>query len=282
MTTPFSLVDVFHDGPFTGNPLAVVHGGGDLDTETMQVITRWFNLSETVFLLPPSVPGADYHARIFTLDRELPFAGHPTLGACHAWLAAGGCPAGELVIQQCGAGLIPIRRDAGRLAFAAPPLLRGGPVDDTTRAMLAQALRIDADAIVEAAWADNGPGWVAVLLDSAEAVLALEPVRHWDGRLEIGVIGAHPAGAEVAWELRTFFTGAFGAVIEDPVTGSFNASAAQWLRATGRATGSYVAAQGTRLDRRGRIFVDYGADGAAWIGGRCLTIAEGSLPGLSA
>lgn len=282
MTTPFSLVDVFHDGPFTGNPLAVVHGGGDLDTATMQAITRWFNLSETVFLLPPSVPDADYHVRIFTLDRELPFAGHPTLGAAHAWLAAGGHPAGYRIVQQCGAGLIPIRQDEDRLAFAAPPLLRSGPVDAETRATLAQALRIDPSAIVDAAWADNGPGWIAVLLDSAAAVLAVEPVRHWEGRIEIGLIGAHPAGSAVAWEIRTLFTDAFGGIIEDPVTGSFNAAAAQWLRESGRVTGGYIAAQGTRLDRRGRIFVDYDASGQAWIGGRSMTIAGGSLPGLSA
>lgn len=283
MTTPFALVDVFHDGPFTGNPLAVVRGGGNLGTEAMQAITRWFNLSETVFLLPPSVPGADYHARIFTLDRELPFAGHPTLGACHAWLAAGGTPAaGDRIVQQCGAGLIPIRRDADRLAFAAPPRVRSGPVDGDTRVRIAQALRIDPAAILDAAWADNGPGWIAVLLESAEAVLAVEPVRIWDGRLEIGLIGAHPAGAPVAWEIRTIFKGAFDAVIEDPVTGSFNASAAQWLYESGRVTGGYVAAQGTRLDRRGRIFVDYDAGGQAWIGGRSMTIAEGSLPGFSA
>ncbi|WP_333573041.1 PhzF family phenazine biosynthesis protein [Sphingomonas sp.] len=283
MTTPFSLVDVFHDGPFTGNPLAVVHGGGDLDTATMQAITRWFNLSETVFLLPPSVEGADYHARIFTLDRELPFAGHPTLGACHAWLSAGGAPAApDAVVQQCGAGLIPIRRDADRLAFAAPPLLRSGPVDAETRGMLAAALQIAPSAIVDAAWADNGPGWIAVLLESAEAVLAVEPVRHWDGRLEIGLIGPHKAGAEVAWEIRTLFTDAFGGIIEDPVTGSFNASAAQWLHASGRVSSGYVAAQGTRLERRGRIFVDYDLGSQAWIGGRSMTIAEGTLPGLSA
>lgn len=282
MTTPFSLVDVFHDGPFTGNPLAVVHGGGELDTATMQAITRWFNLSETVFLLPPREPGADYHARIFTLDRELPFAGHPTLGAAHAWLAAGGRPAGDRIVQQCGAGLIPIRQEEDRLAFAAPPLLRSGPVDADTRATLAQALRIDPAAIVDAAWADNGPGWIAVLLDSAAAVLAVEPVRHWDGRIEIGLIGAHPAGSPVAWEIRTLFTDAFGGIIEDPVTGSFNAGAAQWLHESGRVTSGYVAAQGTRLDRRGRIFVDYDGSGQAWIGGRSMTIAEGSLPGVNA
>lgn len=283
MTTPFSLVDVFHDGPFTGNPLAVVRGGGDLDTATMQAITRWFNLSETVFLLPPSVAGADYHARIFTLDRELPFAGHPTLGAAHAWLAAGGLPAAsDRIVQQCGAGLIPIRRDGDRLAFAAPPRLRSGPVGAATRVTLAQALRISPATIVDAAWADNGPGWIAVLLDSAEAVLAVEPVRHWDGRLEIGLIGAHPAGAPVAWEIRTLFTDAFGGIIEDPVTGSFNAAAAQWLYESGRVTSGYVAAQGTKLARRGRVAVDYDAGGQAWIGGRSMTIAEGSLPGLSA
>ena len=283
MTTPFTMVDVFHDGPFTGNPLAVVRGGGDLDTATMQAITRWFNLSETVFLLPPSAAGADYHARIFTLDRELPFAGHPTLGAAHAWLAAGGRPAaGDRIVQQCGAGQIPIRRDGDRLAFAAPPLLRSGPADAATRATLAKALRIDPAAIVDAAWADNGPGWIAVLLESAEAVLAVEPVRHWDVRLEIGLIGPHPAGAPIAWEIRTLFTDAFGGIIEDPVTGSFNASAAQWLYESGRATSGYVAAQGTKLARRGRIAVDYDAEGQAWIGGRSMTIAEGSLPGLSA
>lgn len=178
----------------------------------------------------------------------------------------------------------PRRRSPGlrRTAAAAPPLLHGGPVNAETRATLARALQIDPAAVVDAAWADNGPGWIAVLLESAEAVLAVEPVRHWDGRLEIGLVGAHPAGAPVAWEIRTLFTDAFGGIIEDPVTGSFNASAAQWLYESGRVTGGYVAAQGTRLDRRGRIFVEYDAGGQAWIGGRSMTIAEGSLPGLSA
>lgn len=281
MATPFSMVDVFHDGPFTGNPLAVVHGGAGLDTATMQAITRWFNLSETVFLLPPSVAGADYHVRIFTLDRELPFAGHPTLGACHAWLAAGGVPAGgDTIVQQCGAGLIPIRRDGERLAFRAPPLLRGGAVDTAMQAEIAATLRIDPAAIVDCAWADNGPGWVAVLLESAEAVLAVEPARHHDGRVEIGLIGAHPAGSAVAWEIRTIFSDPHGGLIEDPVTGSFNAAAAQWLYESGRVRGSYVAAQGTRLGRRGRIFVDYDEGGAAWIGGCTLDVVTGTLPGL--
>lgn len=276
MTARFALVDVFHDGPFTGNPLAVV-SGADLDTATMQAMARWFNLSETAFLLPPTHPEADYRVRIFTLAHELPFAGHPTLGACHAWLALGGTPrqAGRIV-QECGAGLVPIRQNGDRLAFAAPPLLREGPVEEATLRDLLAVLRIDRERIVEARWADNGPGWVGVMLASADEVLAVEPIRRHEGRIDIGLVGAHAPGGDVAWEIRTLFSDGAGALVEDPVTGSFNAAVAGWLRETGRATGPYVAAQGTRLGRRGRIFVDY--DGADWIGGRTLTVAEGTLP----
>lgn len=276
MTARFALVDVFHDGPFTGNPLAVV-SGADLDTATMQAMARWFNLSETAILLPPTHPEADYRVRIFTLAHELPFAGHPTLGACHAWLALGGTPrqAGRIV-QECGAGLVPIRQNGDRLAFAAPPLLREGPVEEATLRDLLAVLRIDRERIVEARWADNGPGWVGVMLASADEVLAVEPIRRHEGRIDIGLVGAHAPGGDVAWEIRTLFSDGAGALVEDPVTGSFNAAVAGWLRETGRATGPYVAAQGTRLGRRGRIFVDY--DGADWIGGRTLTVAEGTLP----
>ncbi|MET7242708.1 PhzF family phenazine biosynthesis protein [Methylobacterium sp. EM32] len=276
MTARFALVDVFHDGAFTGNPLAVV-SGPEPDTATMQAMTRWFNLSETVFLLPPTTAAADYRARIFTLAHELPFAGHPTLGACHAWLALGGTPRQPgRVVQECGAGLVPIRQDSDRLAFAAPPLLRAGPVDETTLREVAAVLRIAPEAIVEARWADNGPGWIGVMLASAEDVLAVEPVRRQEGRIDIGLVGAHPSDAEVAWEIRTLFSDGAGALVEDPVTGSFNAAVAGWLRETGRAAGPYIAAQGTRLGRRGRIFVDY--DGADWVGGRTLTVAEGTIP----
>ncbi|KMO37381.1 phenazine biosynthesis protein PhzF [Methylobacterium tarhaniae] len=276
MTARFALVDVFHDGPFTGNPLAVV-SGADLDTATMQAMARWFNLSETAFLLPPTHPEADYRVRIFTLAHELPFAGHPTLGACHAWLALGGTPrqAGRIV-QECGAGLVPIRQNGDRLAFAAPPLLREGPVEEATLRDLLAVLRVDRERIVEARWADNGPGWVGVMLASADEVLAVEPIRRHEGRIDIGLVGAHAPGGDVAWEIRTLFSDGAGALVEDPVTGSFNAAVAGWLRETGRATGPYVAAQGTRLGRRGQIFVDY--DGADWIGGRTLTVAEGTLP----
>jgi PhzF family phenazine biosynthesis protein len=276
MTARFALVDVFHDGAFTGNPLAVV-SGPEPDTATMQAMARWFNLSETVFLLPPTDAAADYRARIFTLAHELPFAGHPTLGACHAWLALGGTPRQPgRVVQECGAGLVPIRQDPDRLAFAAPPLLRAGPVDEATLREVATVLRIAPEAIVEARWADNGPGWIGVMLASAEAVLAVEPLRRHEGRIDIGLVGAHPPGGDVAWEIRTLFSDGAGALVEDPVTGSFNAAVAGWLRETGRAAGPYTAAQGTRLGRRGRIFVDY--DGADWVGGRTLTVAEGTIP----
>ena len=276
MARDFQLIDVFGSGPFSGNPLGVVHDAEGLDTDTMFAITRWLNLSETVFLLPPSDPTADYRVRIFTLQRELPFAGHPTLGSAHAWLAAGGTPRqGGLVVQECPAGLIPLRHDAAGLAFAAPPLVREGPVDEEEIVALAKVLRADRSAIVDAAWADNGPGWIALMMESAEAVLALEPERDPGRRIDVGVIGPHRQGSEVAFELRVFFSDHRGTLLEDPVTGSFNASAAQWLFATGRVHSSYVAAQGTALGRSGRIFVDQEADGTIWIGGRTETLFSG-------
>ena len=278
MTRRFQLVDVFSDHKFRGNPLAVVFDAGDLPTARLQEITRWLNLSETAFLLEPASEEADYRVRIFTLDREMPFAGHPTLGSCAAWLRAGGRPrhAGE-VVQECGAGLVRIRRDGDTLAFAAPPLVRDGPVDEATLADLAVFLRIDRSAIVDAQWADNGPGWVVVLLESAQAVLDLAPARSHPVRIDVGVVGPHPAGHETAFELRAFFSDHHGGVVEDPVTGSLNASVAQWLIATGRAQPPYLAAQGTRLDRRGRIRVTQDESGTVWIGGDAQTLAEGAL-----
>lgn len=274
---PFQMIDVFGDGAFAGNPLAVIATPHDLDLDTMQRITRWLNLSETTFLLPPSDPGADYRVRIFTLDRELPFAGHPTLGTCHAWLSAGGVPRESgTVVQECGAGLVRLRRDEAGLAFAAPALIRSGPVDDDKRREIASILGIAADDILDAAWVDNGPGWVAVLLGSAEAVLAIEPGRHHAARIEIGVVGFYPSGNAEAYEIRSLFSDAFGALLEDPVTGSLNASVAQWLLGTGRVAAPYVASQGTRLGRRGRIRVDRDAEGQVWIGGNTATIFSGT------
>ena len=200
MARAFDLVDVFGVAPFSGNPLAVVADAEGLTTEAMQAITRWLNLSETTFLLPPTDPAADYRVRIFCLTRELPFAGHPTLGTCHAWLARGGTPKDpRQIVQQCGAGLVSLRRDGGHLAFAAPPLLRDGPVDAASLAEAAAVLRIDPAAIVEARWVDNGPGWMGIMLASAEAVLAVEPLRHHPRHVDIGLVGPHAPGADAAF-----------------------------------------------------------------------------------
>lgn len=271
----FSLVDVFGVDDFSGNPVAVVHDAAGLDTDAMQRITRWLNLSETTFLLPPTDPAADYRVRIFTLERELPFAGHPTLGTCHAWLEAGGRPRDPArIVQQCEAGLVPVRSDDGRLAFAAPPLLRSGPVDDATLDEVCGILGVGRDRIIDAAWTDNGPGWVSVLLASADEVLALEPARSHSGRIDIGVVGPYPPGSEAAYEVRAIFTAGFGVLTEDPVTGSLNASVAQWMLATGRVTAPYIAAQGTRLARTGRVAISE-ADGALWVGGSTRTLFRG-------
>jgi PhzF family phenazine biosynthesis protein len=276
MPRPFQLVDVFGQDDFTGNPLAVVLDADGLDGETMQRIARWLNLSETTFLLPPTTPDADYRVRIFTLDRELPFAGHPTLGSCHAWLTAGGQPrrAGE-VVQECGAGLVTIRRDGERLAFAAPPLIRTGPADEADIAEAARFLRIAREDIQDAQWIDNGPGWMGVMLQSAQAVLALEPMRAYERRIEIGVVGAYAPGGDADYELRALFSDPSGAIVEDPVTGSLNASVAQWLFASGRRSAGYIAAQGTRLGRAGRVFIDRDASGQVWVGGSTRSLFSG-------
>jgi PhzF family phenazine biosynthesis protein len=277
MKRRFAMVDVFSSVPFGGNPLAVVVDAEGMDADQMQAITRWMNLSETAFLLPPIHPQADYRVRIFTLARELPFAGHPTLGACHTWLAAGGVPHGSEVVQECGAGLVRIRRTADHLAFAAPPLLRSGPVDEAFLRELALVLGIEMDQVVESRWIDNGPGWVGLLLEDAETVLAVEAdLRRstGSGSLDIGLVGPHPDGA---FEVRALFSDGSDALREDPVTGSLNASVGQWLFETGRARSPYVARQGTRLGRSGRVRVEQDAQGEVWVGGATVTRVEGEL-----
>jgi PhzF family phenazine biosynthesis protein len=270
----FRQVDVFGAEPFLGNPVAVVHGADGLSDDEMLRFARWTNLSETTFLLPPRDERADYRVRIFTPGQELPFAGHPTLGTCHAWLEAGGRPSREdVVLQECGAGLVPVRRAPDGLAFAAPPLLRDGPVEEALIGEIASVLGIARGEIVDASWADNGPGWVAVLLDSAAAVLALRPGVT---PLDIGVAGAYPPGSPQALEVRAFFP-KDGATAEDPVTGSLNASLAQWLVRAGRATLPYVASQGTALGRRGRVHVSGGDDGVIWVGGGTVTLIAGTV-----
>ncbi|MCS4505878.1 PhzF family phenazine biosynthesis protein [Arhodomonas aquaeolei] len=281
MLRRFQQVDVFGARPFAGNPLAVVLDAEGLSTGEMQDFTRWMNLSETAFILPPTTDEADYRVRIFTLSHELPFAGHPTLGSCHAWLAAGGEPrdAGRIV-QECGAGLVPIRREAGRLAFAAPPLVRSGPVDEARVAEFAGVLGIGREEIVDVRWVDNGPGWVGILLADADAVLAVEPdFGRYSGEdeLDIGLVGLYPEGSECAVEVRALFNDAHGAMIEDPVTGSLNASLAQWLLGTGRLGAPYVASQGTRLGRSGRAFIDRGAGDTVWVGGATATCISGTV-----
>jgi PhzF family phenazine biosynthesis protein len=274
MQRSFCQVDVFTAEPYLGNPVAVVLDGKGLTTEEMQRFARWTNLSETTFVLPPEAGGADYRVRIFTPDSELPFAGHPTLGTCHAWLSAGGTARrADVVVQECGAGLIELRRNGSGLAFAAPPLIRSGPVEPELTGRIASMLGIGRDDIVDAQWADNGPGWVAVLLDSADAVLALRP---GEADLDIGVAGPYPAGSPEAFEVRAF-TPKLGGVGEDPVTGSFNASLAGWLLATGRATAPYVASQGTALGRRGRVHISRDPDGTIWVGGGTITCLDGHV-----
>ena len=271
----FSQIDVFTDEFLLGNPVAVVHGADALSSEQMAAFARWTNLSETTFILEPSDPSADYRLRIFTTARELPFAGHPTLGSARAWLEGGGTPKNnEHLVQECPAGLIPIRRGGSRLAFAAPPLLRGGPVEEADVQRIAQGLGLDRADIVDSQWADNGPGWVAVLLRDAQAVLALEPDMLSLHGLNVGVVGAYPAGSTVAYEIRAFVPDL--GVVEDPVTGSLNASVAQWLIGSGIAPASYVASQGTRLHRRGRIYIDQVA-GETWVGGDTVVGVTGAV-----
>jgi len=280
MIRRFQMVDVFGSAPLYGNPLAVVVDSENLDTDDMERITRWMNLSETAFLLPPTTTEADYRVRIFTLVGELPFAGHPTLGSCHSWLATGGEPRSEAVIQECGAGLVAVRRDDGRLAFAAPPLLRAGPVDPDFLAQVSSVLGISPDQVVDSRWVDNGPGWVGLLLEDSESVLALEPdFSRFEGdvELDIGVVGAYPGGAECAYEVRAFFTNDRGGMTEDPVTGSLNASVAQWMIETGRVVAPYVASQGTRLGRAGRVTIRQDDKDQVWIGGNSVTLVEGTI-----
>lgn len=275
----FKQVDVFTATPYRGNPLAVVLDGQGLSAETMQHFTNWTNLSECTFLLPPTpdgaAAGADYRLRIFCPGRELPFAGHPTLGSCHAWLEAGGVQRGEIVVQECGVGLVRIRQRHERLAFAAPPLIKSGPLSDADLDVIAHGLGVTRRDIVAHSWCDNGPNWRGVMLRSAEQVLALKPNAAVLAGLDVGVVGAHSAG-DAQFEVRAFFPGNNG-LTEDPVTGSLNAALAQWLVAAGLAPTRYVAAQGTAMQRKGRVHIERDVDGTVWVGGACVTCIGGKV-----
>jgi len=273
-TFAFHQVDVFCTEPLTGNPLAVVHDAQPLTDAQMARFARWTNLSESAFLLPPTDPAADYRVRIFTPGRELPFAGHPTLGACAAWLAAGGTPArADTIVQQCDIGLVRVRRKAGRLAFAAPPLQRSGSLDDGTLRRVSAALRVGAEAFIASQWLVNGPAWAVVMLRTRDELLALQPDHAAFGELAVGAVAPVPSDV-ITFEVRGFVPSM--GVPEDPVTGSLQAGIAQWLIGAGLAPPRYVAAQGTAIGRAGRVHVD--RDGAdIWIGGEVVTCVAGRV-----
>ena len=272
MQRQFHQLDVFSAVPLKGNPLAVVHAAQGLSDDTMAAFARWTNLSETTFLLPPLDPAADYRVRIFTPGGELPFAGHPTLGSCHAWLAAGGVPRSSgMVVQECGVGLVRIRRSGARLAFAAPPLRRSGPLEPELLTRIISGLKVQASDVLHHQWVDNGPGWCAVMLRDAAQVLAVRPSWSLLGDVKLGLVGAQTVEHETRFEVRAFIG---GGNYEDPVTGSLNASLAQWLIGAGLAPAVYSAAQGAALGRAGRVFVEQD-DGGIWIGGDVVACIEG-------
>ncbi len=273
---PFAQVDVFSAAPCRGNPLAVVLDGTDLTDESMQLFARWTNLSETTFVLPPTSPEADYRVRIFTTTGELPFAGHPTLGTAHAWLEHGGRPRREgVVVQECAAGLVEVRRGPAGLSFAAPPLVRSGPLEEGDLDRIIGGLGVSREAVVGHQWVDNGPGWAAIRLATAEEVLALQPDCSRIPEDKVGVIGHHPEGSEHLYETRAFVPG--DAVVEDPVTGSLNAGIAQWLIGEGEAPRRYSAVQGTALGRHGVIEVEADDEGTIWVGGAATSLILGEV-----
>lgn len=280
MTMPrsrsFMQVDVFSTSPCSGNPVAVVLDGTGLSDEEMQGLARWTNLSETTFLLPPTVPEADYRVRIFTPGGELPFAGHPTLGSARAWLESGGTPQDdERVVQECGVGLVTVRRGEDVLSFAAPPRVREGALDEDQLLRFVGALGIERDQVVAHEWVDNGPGWAVVRLATAAEVLALEPDFSRMPDAMVGAIGAHPDGSRHAFEMRTFAPGA--GVPEDPACGSMNAGVGQWLTSTGAAPASYRVSQGTRLGRAASIEITADADGTVWVSGAAVVLISGTI-----
>ncbi|MDI2590964.1 PhzF family phenazine biosynthesis protein [Pseudomonas sp. N3-W] len=273
----FKQVDVFSRVALKGNPLAVVLGADDLGDERMAAFASWTNLSETTFVLKPCDPRADYRVRIFTTLSELPFAGHPTLGTCHAWLEAGGVPKGEDVVQECGVGLVRVRRQGAELAFLAPPLLRTGPVEAEVLERVRRGLGLEPGAIVRAQWVDNGAGWLALMLGDRQQVLDLQPDHSQMSGLAVGVIAPWQPerdGDEAQFEVRAFISG--DGMPEDPATGSLNAGIAQWLLGEGLAPARYAVSQGLTMGRAGRIEVEQVGD-EIWVGGAVVTCISGQL-----
>lgn len=267
------LVDVFVNGALSGNPLAVVHGADGMTDAAMQSMARWIGFSETTFLLTPDHDDADYRVRIFTPTVELPFAGHPTLGTAYAWMAAGGRPKAEKIMQECGVGLVPVRVAEDKLAFRAPPLRRSGPLSVEERAAAVAQLRLAEQDVLDAVHVDNGPPWQLLRLANAEAVLAVEPDIAVSGLVDLGLVAPSDQDG-IDWEIRGFFTKAGGVLAEDPVTGSLNAGAALYLYEAGLAQGPYVAAQGRKTGADGRVYVSRDDEGV-WIGGRVHGVSMG-------
>ncbi|MFF7470280.1 PhzF family phenazine biosynthesis isomerase [Streptomyces sp. NPDC008092] len=273
---PFVQVDVFSTSPYRGNPVAVVLDGADLADEEMQLVARWTNLSETTFVVAPTVAGADYRLRIFTPDGELPFAGHPTLGSARAWLDGGGVPRhADRIVQECGAGLVTVRRGEGVLSFAAPPLVRDGALDDEYLERIVGAFGIGRERVLAHQWVDNGPGWAVLRLATAEEVLALEPDLSRIPDAMVGAIGAYPEGSPYDFEMRTFAPRC--GVPEDPACGSMNAGVGLWLTATGAAPAAYRVSQGARVGRAATIEVGADADGTVWVSGATTVCVRGTI-----
>ena len=278
MSRRFRQVDVFGEGRFSGNPVAVVLDSDGLSEDDLREFSVWTNLSECTFVLPPTAPDADYKVRIFSLNTELPFAGHPTLGTARAWLDAGGVPRVEgLIVQECGAGLIPVRITVEQLAFVSPPRIRTGSVAPEYLKQVIEILGISSEQVVDAEWLDNGPGWVGLLLDSPQTLLSLRPdASAHPGRWDIGVAAQYPQGSETAIEVRAFFTEGNQPLREDPITGSLNAAVAEWLISNHRIQAPYLAAQGTAMGRRGRVNV-FESEGKLWVGGTAQVVLTGEL-----
>ena len=277
MSLRYTEVDVFTDTLTLGNPVAVVHGADGLSDETMAAFARWTNLSETTFLLAPTDPAADYRVRIWTPGGELPFAGHPTLGSARAWLADGGVPReAGVVVQECAVGLVPIRvpEDGAPLAFAAPPLRQSGPADEATRDLVVRSLKVDPARVRAVEWADNGPGWVVALLESAADVLGLDPDFGAMGDQHVGAVGPHAAGGPADVEVRAFVPGL--GISEDPVTGSLAGGLGMWLPTTGVVGDDFVIRQGTALGRRGMVRITR-EGGRVWVGGDTVLAVTGEV-----
>ncbi len=300
LSRPYKQVDVFTATPYLGNPLAVVLDSEGLSDAEMAAFARWTNLSETIFLLTPTQPSADYRVRIFTPTAELAFAGHPTLGSCHAWLEAGGKPKASEIIQECKVGLVRVKQNTRGLAFAAPPLKRSTPSESQLTRITA-ALGIQSSQITASQLLDNGSNWCGLLLDSVDTVLEINAnyIEIQNIGIKIGVAAMYVNStatqliAKSSREARAFSpttkstsneeeqpdieVRAFTLKGEDPVTGGLNASLAQWLIADGFLPKKYLASQGICLERAGRVRVERDLSGQVWVGGEAVTCIEGSV-----